>query len=312
MVSNIFRGDGGKKEITLPRDVKEAVSKCRSSVQNGLQQRISRMSVQMPVGAKFGVEKGSKSKREKEGAVTKETLETSDRELARIFVEMFQPLGGESISVVFNDADQAEKAESAWKVQSSAQSRVLSINRRSSKKKKAKLKSKSMGFAAKLDIALSTSSDGGSGSGPFKLPNPCELAIFVSPGTKELNTIHRLCRELGMDTLVILLNARLDTVQNFGSDDAENLFLQEFEPVFHLAAVTPQDAAPGCLLYRAFPSQWSLARKPKIGQPKVIASSVEKFSEDDCREKFEIAQAEISEFDEKFEDVLGNVANWFK
>lgn len=71
----------------------------------------------MPVGANFGVE-GKKSKNNKRGnlssltgdesedadvALTLEKLETSNRELARLFVEMFQPLGGEAIAAVFND-----------------------------------------------------------------------------------------------------------------------------------------------------------------------------------------------------------------
>merc|ERR1719296_398478 len=86
MVPNLFN-IGNKKEVELPRDVKEAVSKCRASVQTGLQQRISRMTVQMPVGAKFGVEKIKKKRNDGEEGVSKDTLDTSDRELARIFVE---------------------------------------------------------------------------------------------------------------------------------------------------------------------------------------------------------------------------------
>lgn len=88
----------------LPRDVKEAVSKCRKAVQSGLEQRLSRMYVEFPVGTKFGVEKGSgKSKKGSKLAsamkedlgsgLTVDLLETSDRELARLFVEMFQPVG---------------------------------------------------------------------------------------------------------------------------------------------------------------------------------------------------------------------------
>ena len=74
MVSNLF--NIGKKEVELPRDVKEAVSKCRTSVQTGLQQRISRMAVQMPVGAKFGVEKIKK--KSSDDGVTKDALDTSN------------------------------------------------------------------------------------------------------------------------------------------------------------------------------------------------------------------------------------------
>ena len=37
-----------------------------------------------------------------------------------------------------------------------------------------------------------------------------------------------------------------------------------------------------------------------------------KFSEEDCRRCFEEAKEEMGDLEEKFEDVLGNVANWFK
>ena len=180
---------------------------------------------------------------------------------------MFQPLGGNAISVVFNEEQQATTAKTSWKNQSSAQCRVLSMNRRSpSKKKGGKLKSKGMGFAAKMDAAMSTE------TGPFKIPEKCELAIFVSPGPKELNIIYKECETLGMDTLIILLNARLDSINNFGSDEASKLFKEDFESIFNLSAAS-QDDAPGCLLYRAFPGEWVLARKPKVGLPKVIGRS---------------------------------------
>ena len=52
---NVF-GQGKKainetKQPELPKDVKDAISKCRGAVQKGLEDRISRMDVEMPVGA---------------------------------------------------------------------------------------------------------------------------------------------------------------------------------------------------------------------------------------------------------------------
>lgn len=109
--------------IVFPRDVKDAVSKCRAAVQKSLENKLSRITVEMPVGAKYGVEKQSSSGKKKNAlaqmrggeddsvasSVTYEQLEASDRELARLFVEMFQPVGGENICVVFNDENSASK-----------------------------------------------------------------------------------------------------------------------------------------------------------------------------------------------------------
>lgn len=103
--------DGGKNsDPTLPKDVKDAISNCRAAVQTALEQRLSRMDIELPVGANFGVEKGGAGKKKgggrmadalgdssNGGAPTMDQLTKSDRELARIFVEMFQPLGGEHI-----------------------------------------------------------------------------------------------------------------------------------------------------------------------------------------------------------------------
>lgn len=49
-VGNIF-GSDTKAQPALPRDVKEAVSKCRSATQEALKNRVSRMDIEFPVSA---------------------------------------------------------------------------------------------------------------------------------------------------------------------------------------------------------------------------------------------------------------------
>ena len=105
MISNML----GKKEGNLPklpRDVKEAVQICREATQSALQKRISRMDIEFPVGAKFNVEKGG-PKRKSGDSPTRDDLDRSDRELARLFVDMFQPVGGDRITVAFKDVNVA-------------------------------------------------------------------------------------------------------------------------------------------------------------------------------------------------------------
>jgi Domain of unknown function (DUF1995) len=320
--------------ISLPRDVKEAVSKCRQATQDALQRRISRMDVEFPVGTKFGVEKSSgknsKAGRRKaalvgdegagDGGPTRARLDQSDRELARLYVDMFQPVGGDNIAVVFVDDALANEAKQQWKSDPTAKSQILAMNRRpggdrraaAAARKQKKKATKARGFASKLAAEIDDSPSGGDGSstsdlapsGPFRLPEGTEVALFVSPAEKELVIIDKICQEVGMGTLVVLLNARLSKIPK-----ATSLISEEFEPVFSLSAA-PQDVSPNCLLYRAYPSDWVLARKPKVGQPKTILTQPTKPTAEQCQAAYD--GLEISDVEKNVEGIVENVAGWFR
>ena len=136
-----------------------------------------------------------------------------------------------------------------------------------------------------------------------------KVAIFVAPGPKELIAVERICNEVGMGTCVILLNARLSTVDKFASDDARRLFMEEFEPVWNLSAA-PQEAAPSCLINRSYPNDWLIARKPKVGTPKTIWTQSTKFSAEDCRQAYE--SIEVSDIERQGERLAENFASWLK
>lgn len=343
MIKNIFGGDGitsttDSKLPQLPRDVKEAVSKCREATQAALSDRISRMTVDFPVGTKFGVEKGG-TRKKRQGAddssndnantPTQQDLQKSDRELARIFVEMFQPVGGENLVVAFNTVEEADAAKKQWKGDASAASRILSMDRRKSssankakKKQKSKQRKSAKGFAAKLaaeiddDGADGDSSISGSAGGPFQLPENAEVALFVAPGARERVIIEKICEQVGMGTLVVLLNARLwsssSSTGNFGTEAARQLFLQDFETVFSLGAAF-QEASPGCLLYRSYADggrDWILARKPSVGQPKTILVQATRPTEEECKEASDAL--ELTEVEKNVERAMENVAGWFR
>jgi hypothetical protein len=112
-----------------------------------------------------------------------------------------------------------------------------------------------------------------------------------------------------MGTAVILLNARLGKMIQFGTEEARQLFQNDFKPIFHLAAA-PQDEAPGCLLHRSFPDDWMLARKPKVGPPKTIAVYAERPTASQCKQSFE--NFEVGDVEKGVEAVFENVATWFK
>ena len=307
-VGKIFGADKTKELPALPRDVKEAVNKCRAATQEALKNRVSRMDIEFPVGTRFNVEPQPKRKgSSNDGTPTKTDLERSDRELARLFVDMFQPVGGEHLVVIFPEVTAAEAAKTKWKDDSTAQCRILSLDRRKSSGSKKKIKPR--GFAAKL--ASEVGEDGSDSiGGPFKLPDKTEVALFVSPGPKELVIVERICEEVGLGTLVILLNARLSTISNFGTSAATKLFREDFENVFHLAAFQPQDVAPNCLLHRSYPGQWILARKPSVGAPKTILVSDERPDAKFAAQAFD--SLEISDIEKGMEDAVQNVAGWFK
>lgn len=280
----------------------------------------------MPVGANFGVEnkKGSKNKRggnlstltggdEQQEGLTMEKLDTSNRELARLFVEMFQPLGGQHIAAVFNDEYLAEQARQRWSGDISAECNICAIDRKGKKgvlkvgNKGMGKKKKAKGFAAKMAEEME---EDGSTSGPFNLPKDTEVALFVSPGPKELIAIERICNDVGMGTCIILLNARLSLIEKYASDDARKLFEEGFETVWSLSAA-PQEEAPGCLMHRAYPGQWMLARKPQVGAPKTIAiKEGVKFSGEECAEAF--GNIEVSDLEKGTEKLAENMASWFK
>ena len=147
-------------------------------------------------------------------------------------------------------------------------------------------------------------------SGPFTLPKDTDVAIFVAPGPKELIAIERICEDqVGMGCCIILLNARLSLIDKYPTDDARKLFTEDFETIWSLSAA-PQEEAPGCLMHRAYPGSWMLARKPPVGPPKTIAIKEGRFSGEECADAF--AKIQVSELERGTEKLAENVAGWFK
>jgi hypothetical protein len=52
-----------------------------------------------------------------------------------------------------------------------------------------------------------------------------------------------------------------------------------------------------------------VARKPKVGNPKVIATFSDRPTEEDCREAYD--SIEVGDLEKNVEGVLENVAGWF-
>lgn len=138
------------------------------------------------VGAKFKVETQSKGKRgssSDSGTPTLGDLNRSDRELARLYVDMFAPVGLDRLAVVFRDATLAEAAKKKWKSDPTARCRVTSVSR---KKSAATGKAgKKKGFAAKMAAEMADEGEE-STTGRFQLADDTEVAIFVGPGKEAI------------------------------------------------------------------------------------------------------------------------------
>ena len=234
----------------VPKDIKGTVSQMRDSVQKALEGRVSRMDVELPVAAKFGVENDKQS--EKEKGIRGYALQKSDRELARLFIEMFDPIG-ESVVVAFADQVQAETALEKW---ATIKGTVISIPQ--------KQKSKG-GFGAKgadAEVDLQTAA----------ALQKAEVVLVVAPTKSEWDWVERVCKEKGNACCIILLNARLHAAA-FKSLNQKDYIKTQFKPIYQLRPLLePDGGVKGVegILVHTYPEGYLVARKPKVGPPNVL------------------------------------------
>mmetsp|Transcript_18854 Transcript_18854/g.36672 ORF Transcript_18854/g.36672 Transcript_18854/m.36672 type:complete len:297 (+) Transcript_18854:28-918(+) len=279
----------------LPRNIKETVSQLRESLQKCLSDRNSRMMIEMPYGANFGVE-GEKTK--ETGAIpmgdNPEEGFRSDRELARVVCEMFQGTELESTMVcAFSDQPLAAKAKKKWG--DSFKGNVIVFD--SKGKKAASKKSKGGGgFGAKPDTTQQPKTSA--------VPDGTEVLLVVAPKTQQLKQIETISREVGMGCLVILINPRLSELKFESPQQQENLE-SEFETVFHLQP-NPVPTWNGGLLYKSYPDDWTLAIPRKIGPPRVLATSSEQWS---VEEMEAVLKGEQDKDDDPAGDIFSGVGD---
>ncbi|CAM9361010.1 unnamed protein product [Phaeothamnion confervicola] len=283
----------------IPRNIKDTVSSLRKAVQAGLQSRCSRMDVELPFGARLGVEAGSKTEDEVSPnrapgkTAGRAALERSDRELARLIIEMFSPIGDNLVVAFATDAE-ARAAKSAWAA-SSYKGKIASFD--SMGKAKSAPRRGGVGggkggggggFAKKMEALMAEPAEGVGGG---LVPPETEVFVVVAPQQKELTALERVLPELGMSCLVLLLNARLDQAKFSGAAQQE-AYLRDFEGVFHLSPLGREGDESESFVYRAFPAGWTIARKPKLGPPKVLRVLEERPSPEAARLELEVAAAE--------------------
>lgn len=266
----------------MPNNINAVVSQLRGSVQAALQARTSRIEVELPPAAEYGVE--TQEKRKRGSKVTLADVQQSERELARLFIGMFEGTGLVP-EVLFPDRQQAAAACQIWGAEIEPHAKVRALTgvcadgaAANAPRTKSKSKTPKRG----------SSGGGGFGSparprgGPKRdtaiaaIPTDTEVTFVVNPGSLQLAAVREFCEDAGMDKLVILLNARRDAME------AELRFLDEtFVQVY---CFVPQATAPNedpSVLWRCYPHEWVYARKPKLGAPRPLLQGDERPTADE-------------------------------
>jgi Domain of unknown function (DUF1995) len=233
-------------------------------------------------GVDFGVEASAKSSRSAAANANEsqsDKVKRSNREAARLFTEMFSMLGTTSV-VLFPSESEASTARSIWT--NTFKGQVLSID---APKAQGYGKLRSRRFTLQEQEQALMATDG------IYVPEGTELLIIAGPRQKDMKKIRKIHERLGMDCLIILLNARAaatsaslpgnlnknaDGSASANSEESssevwiDNTFVNVFNysPPYLASEATKGTATTlaaerELLVYHEFESKWYLAEKPK-------------------------------------------------
>ena len=298
---------GGKPRV--PRSIKDAVTELKESLQAALSNKQSRMEINFPPGAELGVESTAKDSNTGGllgNAMDNDKIEKADRELARLLVEMFLGPLGNTMMVVFPNDNQAKAASKKWNLDKGIITSMEFLRKKgivmSSKKMKkvSKKKGKRTTGGFDQDTAILKSDD------PIGVAvDEMEVMIVVSPSSNDILSLQSLSDEKGMGCAIILLNARLDEIEESKeiTKEMKEEILNQYNLIFNLTPLnknsygglkvssmksenklSPQEmiiqlASRNILLYRKFPDSYYFVEKPKalLAPPKIILKKEERF-----------------------------------
>jgi len=237
------------------------------------------MVVELPPGARFGVEKKAAAAADGGGGAdgnappSPAAVAVSDRELARLVVAMFDGLGL-GVVALFRDPSAAAAARKAWGP--TVDAAVTSWADTASgepppavalgAKKRAAKPRRGGGFGAPAAPAAPPPP-------PPKLYGPgTDVVVVVSPGGAQLARLARLAADAGPGTVLLVLNGRLDGAA-YPSPAVKAAFVGDaavWERVY-LFRPAPHPGWAGGVLYRRFPEPYVLCRKARLGPPTRLA-----------------------------------------
>jgi len=259
--------------VKYPTSIKNVVSRMTQAMQKGLQARMSRMEVELPPGVDFGVELGdSKSRQEKAKLSDTERILNSNREVARLFTEMFSSIQT-STTVAFPTESAAFEARNLWSAQ--FRGTVVSIDT-PGQKGYGKLRSRKFSLAEQ-EQALMASDDG------LYVPDNTEVLILPGARPRDWKKIRKLHERLGDGTVIIAVNTKAQVAaskEELKESDRE-FFFDTFSPIMHYAPPPLlQKTNRELLMYFEFGSndnQWTVAEKAKGGSGFMAMPAKENF-----------------------------------
>ena len=246
---------------SYPTKINQVVSKMTAATQKALQNRLSRIEIELPPGVEFGVEAAKGKSKTFAEMSPSDRIKKSNREAARLFTEMFKIIAPTTVCM-FPSEDEASMARNIWGSTFSGQ--VLSIDAAAASKGATNLRSRR--FSIEEQEAALLGSDG------IYVPDGTEVLILVGPKSKDMKKVKRIHEKLGLDTLIILLNGRATVTQTIkknkenNKDDENNDWISsEFESVFNYAppSTSGQLVDRELLLYHEMGEKWYIAEKDK-------------------------------------------------
>ena len=258
-------------QMALPTSPKAVATEMSVAVQAALQARQYRLEVTTPPGLCFGLFGKEVAKQllgDPSATPSASVRGLAERELAFLFVEMFQAYGAQC-ACVMRDSKQVKATEREW-ARSKLTPRVVDS----------------------LAKAMPASGGGGFGAATrSRVTEAPKVLIVSSASTQTLRELAPISEELGSNAVVVLLNPAQS--QSTLPGGAPGRFA--FESVFCLQD-NPHPEWRGGLLYRAYPYSWELGAAGATGAPKVHGRSAERPTLDAIEAGFEKIEGDSNWF----------------
>ncbi len=195
-LSSTINSPAKLETVRFPIKVKDVVSRLTQSTQSAIQQKLSRLEIQLPPQFDLGLN-------ERDPTVKESETTRTNREIARLFFEMFAVLKDTSV-VIFPTEQEAKLAEQLWS-KKKVDRKILYFSERIDIKSLSKAERKRYDERRMMDpnfnpdIYLTLRPD---------VPKNTEVLVIVSPQLKDYPAIMSLHQEFGLGTLILLVNPR--------------------------------------------------------------------------------------------------------
>lgn len=286
-----------------PRRVGAAVQELRKAMQSALQARQSRLAVRLPDGARLGLEKG--------GADGAAGFVRGDRELARCVSALFDktglstcvvfPAAGEMRAAIKSFGPMAECRFDCW--ESAAAGTAVAGASRKERRKKARGGERRQGASGAGAGFGAAPSEPEVAPGSVMNSSKFDVYIVVAPKQSCLARVQQLAERYGDETLVILVNGRVESMQGLPASTMQ--YFGDFEDVYFWSP-DPSPSFQGGVLFRSFPNNWIVGRVTPIGTLQTLMDVEERPSVDEVTNVLrEEAEKPSTNIINKVSDFLG-------